>query len=82
MNTVAAKQLRSETVRRRLPEGGRGGVGKSGTINCHSWPRKGSSTRVAVMTANSVMPPDRSETTSKSTCSRQDLGIGVSHAAC
>jgi hypothetical protein len=76
MNTIAAKQLRSETVRRRPPYGGRGGVGKSGTTNCHSWSETSSSTRVAVMTANSVMPPDRSETPSNTTAALFG-GVGV-----
>jgi hypothetical protein len=36
MNTIAAKQLRSEMVRCRPPYGGRGGVGSNGSTSAHA----------------------------------------------
>src|SRR5512132_1420893 len=48
MNTIAAKQLRSGTARRRPPYGGRGGTGSNGSTIAHSSAGTRSSTRLVI----------------------------------
>ena len=48
MNTIAAKQARSEMVRYRPPYGGRGGAGSKGSTNSHSWSGTRSSARLVM----------------------------------
>jgi hypothetical protein len=63
MNTIAAKQLRSETVRCRPPYGGRGGTGSKGATSAHNSSGTRSSTRM-VMARDPAIPALRSETPS------------------
>jgi hypothetical protein len=55
MYTIAAKQLRSGTTRRRPPYGGRGGAGSNGSTIAHNWSGTRSSTRFG-MTRKPAIP--------------------------